>query len=142
MSKGLKTTFLVHAIVAAVLGALLLLIPGRFLLWIGWQAMIQALNWENTDPFVSRILGAALLALAWSSYRGWRAADRDKVVTLIEMEAIFCVLGCAGMLWQLVPRIVSHRWFPAPGWITIGLLAAFAAAWIVFYLRKEPEGQP
>ena len=70
MSKALKTTFLVHAIFAALGGGILLLIPGRFLLWLGWAPI---------DPIMSRLFGAALLALAWSSFQGWRAREWAQV---------------------------------------------------------------
>jgi len=131
MSKTLRYTFLVHMIVSAVLGVLLLVIPGTFLARVGWQAMLQSLDWENTDPFASRVLGAALLALAWSSFRGWRASERAQVSVLVEVEALFCVLGCAGLLRHLIPRVIDPGWWPAPGWTAVGILAAFAVAWIV-----------
>ena len=63
MSRGLRITFLIHAVVAVTTGLLLFLIPGRFLAFIAWAPI---------DPIASRLLGAAMLALAWSSLRGWR----------------------------------------------------------------------
>ena len=66
MSQSTKYTFLIHAVVAVIMGIPLLIIPGRFLPLFGWtEAAI--------DPLLTRILGAALLAFAWSSYRGWRS---------------------------------------------------------------------
>jgi len=59
---------LIHAVLSSVLGVILLLAPGRFLPWLS-QAPI--------DPIISRILGAARLAMGWGSlqYRrrshGW-----------------------------------------------------------------------
>jgi hypothetical protein len=79
----------VHAVVSAVFGGLLLAGPGRFLGWFGWAPI---------DPIISRLLGAALLALAWGSYRGWRAVERAQVAILIELEAVFCVLASLGLL--------------------------------------------
>jgi hypothetical protein len=135
MSKVLKLTFLIHALVAVLIGLPLLIIPGRFMLRIGWQGMLQALGWENTDPFVTRLLGAALLALAWGSLRGWRATQRAQIANLIEMEAIFTVLGCAGLLRHLMPGLLAELWLPAPGWAAFAILAIFALAWIVFLFR-------
>ena len=121
MSKALKTTFLVHAVVAALAGALLLLIPGRFL---------QAVGWAPIDPILSRLLGAAFLALAWSSFRGWRALEWAQVAILVELEAVFTTLGCIGLLRHLLfsrcPLIV---------WLDFAVLLAFAIAWIIFLLR-------
>jgi len=116
--KARKITFLVHTVVAAVTGAPLLLAPGRFLGWIGWAPV---------DPILSRLLGAALLALAWSSFRGWRAADEAQTTILLELETAFAVLGCVGLLRHLL----TSR-YPAMVWITFVVLAAFAVAWIAF----------
>jgi hypothetical protein len=116
--KARKITFLAHVIVGTITGAPLLLAPGRFLGWIGWAPI---------DPILSRLLGAALLALAWSSFRGWQAADEAQMVILLELEAAFTVLGCVGLLRHLL----TSR-YPAMVWITFAVLAAFATAWIVF----------
>ena len=89
MSKSLRYTFLVHAVVALLFGAALLAAPGRTLGLFGWAPV---------DPLLSRVLGAALLALAWGSFRGFRAAERWQVALLVELEAVFCVLACRGCL--------------------------------------------
>ena len=122
MSKALKITFLVHGIVSLLLGALMLLIPGRFLTFLGWAPI---------DPIISRLLGAALLALAWSSFRGWRAKERAQVVVLIEVEAAFTILGAIGLLRHLL--IANYPWMV---WLLFAGLAAFAVAWVVAWLKK------
>ena len=127
MSKALRVTFIVHAVVAVVVGAPLLLAPGRFLGWLGWAPI---------DPLLSRLLGAALLALGWSSFRGAGASDRTQQV-LIEMELVFTALSCAGLLRHLLKAN-----YPAMVWITFAVLAAFAVAWAVFLitrLSRSPE---
>jgi hypothetical protein len=116
MSRSLRIIFLVHAVVSAVLGVLLLVLPGRFLGWFGWAPI---------DPIISRLLGAALLALAWGSFRGWRAAEKAQVAILIELEAVFCVLASLGLLRHLV--VGSWPWY---AWLLFAGFAAFAAAWI------------
>jgi hypothetical protein len=120
MSKALRITFLVHAVVGAIFGVPMLLAPGRLLTWLGWAPI---------DPIISRLLGAALLALAWSSFRGWRAEDRARVALLLEMEAVFTVLGCIGLLRHLL-----FASYPAVPWIVFVIMAAFAAAWIAALL--------
>ncbi len=125
MPKGLKTLFGIHAVVALLIGAPLLVAPGRVLLWLGWAPI---------DPIVSRLLGAALLALAWSSFRGWQALRlrSAQVAFLVEMEAVFTVLGCVGLLRHLL----FGRWPLAP-WLAFAVLTAFAVAWIAFLVRRE-----
>jgi hypothetical protein len=75
---------------------------------------------------INRILGAALLALAWSSFRGWRATDKTQVAFLVEMETAFTVLGCVGVVRHL---LIAH--YPLIVWIVLAVLALFAIAWIV-----------
>jgi hypothetical protein len=108
-------------VVAALAGALLLLIPGRFL---------QAVGWAPIDPILSRLLGAAFLALAWSSFRGWRALEWAQVAILVELEAVFTTLGCIGLLRHLL-----FSRYPLIVWLDFAVLLAFAIAWIIFLLR-------
>jgi hypothetical protein len=117
MSKSLRTTFLVHAVVGVIFGVPMLLAPGRLLTWLRWRPI---------DPIISRLLGAALLALAWSSFRGWRAEDRRRVAILLEMEVVFTVLGCVGLLRHLL-----FGAFPLVPWMVFAIMAIFAAAWII-----------
>ena len=125
MSKASRVTFLVHSIVSVLVGALLLLIPGRLLEW---------LEWSPIDPLVSRLLGAALLSLAWSSFRGRRATERSQVAIVLEMEAVFTVLGCVGLLRHLP----FGRW-PLTVWGVFVVLLVFAVAWIVFLVRRKED---
>ena len=117
MPKFLKSIFLTHAIVALVVGAPLLIIPGRFLGWLGWAPV---------EPVINRILGAALLALAWNSFRGWRATEKAQVTSSVEMEIAFTILGCIGVLRHL---LIAN--YPAIVWTVLAVLALFAVAWIV-----------
>jgi hypothetical protein len=117
MSRWLRILFQVHAVVAVVAGLPLLLAPGRTLGLFGWAPV---------DPLISRILGAALVALAWSSWRGWRGATQTRVGLLIEVEAAFTTLTCAGLLRQLL----GAHW-PWYVWTLLGVFAAFAVAWVV-----------
>jgi hypothetical protein len=77
------------------------------------------------------LLGAALLALAWGSFRGWQATERAQVKTLLEIEAVFTVLGSVGLLRHL---LISS--YPVIVWVVFFLLAGFAIAWIYFLIKK------
>jgi hypothetical protein len=122
MSKALKFTFLIHAFVSLVLGLPLLLAPGRFLILLGWI---------HIDTMTSRVLGAALLALAWSSWRGWQAQEKAQVSILLELEVTFTVLAALGLLRELV-------FFPFPPiyWLVFIILALFAVAWSFFSVQE------
>ena len=123
MSRVLKTMFPVHTVVSAASGLLLLVMPGRIL---------QSLGWAPIDPIISRLLGAALLALAWGSFRGWQATERAQVQALLEVEAAFAALACAGLLRHLL----FARW-PLMVWLLFGVLLVFAVSWAVLLVRKE-----
>ena len=124
MSQSTKYTFLIHAIIAALFGIPMLIIPGEFLPLFGWTD-------EVIDPLVSRVLGAAIIAMAWSSYRGWRASDWEQVNIVIEAEAMFAVLAAIGMLRHLI----GYSW-PAGVWLIFALFVVFSIAWIDA-LRKK-----
>jgi hypothetical protein len=121
MSKALKYTFVVHAIVSFLFGVPLLLAPGSFLGLFGWAPI---------DPLISRLLGAAVLALAWGSVRGSQAMEVLQVKTLVEMEMVYTILGCVGLLRHLL--IAYYPWYV---WTIFVVLALFAIAWIVFFFK-------
>jgi hypothetical protein len=123
MSRALRTVFLVHAAVAVVFGVPLLIVPGRFLTWVGWAPI---------DPIAGRLVGAALLALGWGSYRGWQAAERRDVRFLVEVEVAFTALACVGLARHL---FVAH--YPLFPWLVFGLFLAFALVWGFFLVRRE-----
>jgi hypothetical protein len=127
MSKALKYLFLVHAVVAALIGALLLLIPGQFLGWI---------NWRPIEPIANRLFGAALLALSWGSFRGWRASEWAQVAVLVEMEAIFCILACVG-----VARHLLVAPYPVVVWVVFAVFLVLGIAWIALLAVERRQGR-
>ena len=125
MSRGLKITFLIHAIVALVFGIVLYLQPGL------WARVVQ---WTPFDGNMTRVYGAALLALAISSWFGYRAARWEEVRILVLMEIAFTVLSTVGALWGLLFRNA-----PAFGWVAVVIWVAFAVVWVYFYLRRPAQ---
>jgi hypothetical protein len=122
MSTSTRITFAVHSIVALVFGLPLLIAPGRFL---------DVFNWAPIDPILTRLLGAALLALAWGSFRGWRAGEWGKVEYLVELEIIFTVLSAVGIIRHLL--IDNFPWYI---WTILIILVLFAIAWIIALFKK------
>lgn len=123
MSNGLKLTFLIHALVALVIGLPLLIAPGRFVDLVGWMPV---------EPILARILGAALLALGWGSFRVWQSADKELAAVLIQVEAVFAVLAGVGVLRHL---LIAN--YPVTVWVALLVFAAFAIAWIAFGLKES-----
>jgi hypothetical protein len=124
MSQSTKYTFMIHTIVTMIMGIPMFLVPGRWLPLFGWAE-------DGIDALMSRVLGAALIALAWSSYRGWRAIDWEQVNIVVELEAVFTILAAVGMLRHLI----GFSW-PFGVWLIFALFVIFAIAWIVA-LRKK-----
>jgi len=125
MSKVAKAYFLIDAIFCLIIGAFLLIIPGRTLSLVGWVPF---------DPLMTRVVGAALLALGWGALRAWRASQYQKIAILVEVEFIFAALAGIGLLRHL---IISY--YPPIGWITFALLAVAAVAWGIIWLRRPRD---
>jgi hypothetical protein len=123
MSRGLKTTFLAHAIVSLAFGLVLYLIPDT------WVTLV---NWTPYDPAITRIYAAALLGLCASSWLGYRAARWDEVRIVVQMEIVVTVLGgLAGLysgLFAGAPLFI---------WVSVVIYLSFAAAWIYFYRQAK-----
>jgi hypothetical protein len=123
MKQSLKITFIVHAVVSALFGIWLFLAPGS------WATLV---NWQPFDPAVTRVFGAALLALALSSLLGFLAKEYAAVRIIVQMEIVLTVLATLGGLYD---ALVSGA--PAFIWVCVVLFAAFAAAWIACYIYAE-----
>lgn len=123
MSQGLKITFLIHAVVALVFGIAMYLIPGT------WATLV---NWVPFDSAMTRIYGAALLALTVSSWFGYRATRWEEVRIVIQMQIAFAVLSALGGLYEAL-----FGGAPSFVWVAIAIFVVFAVAWIYFYRQAQ-----
>jgi hypothetical protein len=133
ISSYLRNLFLVHMVITFIIGASIWLVPGRTLLFVGWEPEMVPVTADLSvpgtmlfDPFLARILGAALLALAFSSYRGWRAHSLGDVVSLVWLEAAFCVLGVVGVLYTAYANDFQVE---DVHWVALMVLVVFSLAW-------------
>jgi hypothetical protein len=122
ISQGLKTTFLVHFIVALLFGLGFLFMPVLVGSWYG-------LNVQEPDTY--RLLGAAMLGFAVSSWFAYRATDWESVRIVVVMELVWTILGTLVLLYALL-----FAGFPALGWLNAVILGAFAIAFGRFYFQK------
>jgi hypothetical protein len=120
ISSGLKTTFLVHFIVALIFGLVNLLIPE---VW-------GNLGFPVKEPAAYRLLGAAILGFGASSWLAYRETAWDKVKIVVQMEIVWTILGTLVWLWGLL-----FAGLPASGWVNAVILGGFAAAFSFFYSR-------
>jgi len=119
--KGLKITFLVHFITAGIFGAGFLLIPEMLTEMLGARAM---------EPSTFRLVGAAMLAFAASSWLAYRQPVWEKVKIVVQIEIVWTVLGVLATLWGLM-----FEGLPAADWMNVVILGAFAVAFAAFYYR-------
>jgi len=121
MATGLKTTFLVHFIVALIFGLTLLLLPQAWTL-VGFPV-------REVPPY--RLVGAAMLGFAASSWLSYKATVWEKVKIVVQMEIVWTVLAALVFLWGILFAAL-----PVFGWVGFVLMVGFAAAFNVFYARS------
>jgi len=120
---GLKITFLVHFVVAGIFGLVFLLIPEMF------GGMMGA---PINEPSTFRLVGAALVAFAASSWFAYRETVWDRVKIVVQMEIVWTILGVLATLYGLV-----YEGLPAGDWMNVVILGVFAVAFIFFYSRRR-----
>lgn len=126
VEPGLRRTFLAHFIVAGLFGAQHLIAPR---VWTDLAGI------EISETVTWRLIGAALVAFAVSSWMAYRTRAWTKVKILVAMEIVWCVLGAAVIVWGIMVEGL-----PPLEWLNVGLLVAFGIAFSVFWLRmKSPE---
>ena len=143
ISSFLRNTFLVHMVIGGLLGAFIFLIPGRALTWLGWvptnvAVLDTGLTVPGTtfvDPVIVRLVGAALLALAFSSFLGWRSSTWGQVALLVQVELVYCALSSVALITGWVVRgnlqVIAY--------VLLMILLAFVAAWAWAYQQGARE---
>jgi hypothetical protein len=123
ITSGLKTLFLVHAVVGLVFGLGYLIIPATV---AGW------LNMPLTDVSYLQLLGAAILGYTATSTVGYLAHSWDEVKIVVQGEFVW-----TGLAAVLSLRFVLDGTWPVAGWINFALMALFFLAFGYFYWREE-----
>jgi len=123
ISPGLKTLFLVHAIVGTIFGLAYLLMPDV------WGSLTGV---PMQEPGWYRAIGAAILGFAASSWLAYRETIWDKVKIVVQMEIVWTVLGTLVALWGLL-----FAGFPTADWLNALVLGGFALAFTYFYFQGQ-----
>lgn len=122
ISSGLRTLFLVHFVAGLVFGLANLFIPGMFMGWFGMSI---------PDELPYRIIGAAVLAFAASSWYCYKAAEWERVKIVVLAEIFWTILNVLVGLYGLI-----FAGTPVTEWINVTIMAGFAVAFIYFYGKK------
>ncbi len=125
MLRTTKILFLIYAVIELIIGVPLLIAPGRFV----------GVGLEGWAPLLFRLLGAALIALAWASYHTFRGMEPEEVQSMAITHIIFCALGAVGFLRHLV----AAYYYPFIVWFIFGFLAISAILWggVLFLSLKK-----
>lgn len=124
LSKGLKFTFLVHVVVAAVFGLGFLLVPD-------FVGSLYGISSEPPITDIFRLLGAAMVGWGVSSLLAAKADSWEAVRIVVAAEIVWTLLGALVMLYSLL-----FNAFPVLGWLNVVVFAAFAAVFAWFTAKK------
>ena len=124
MKPMLKFFCYLFGVLCLIFGAGLLLVPGR---------LLGMVYWAPVDPHISRILGAALLAMAWLAWRMVRTTENGLVVVGTEVFFIFTFLSSVGLL-----RHVLVAYYPLVVWILTIVMLLFAVYWGITWFALRP----
>ncbi len=119
---GLRTTFLIHVIVAAVFGLGWLLIP---------ETIGGLFGVKTPEPFLWRMIGAATLAFGASSWWAWRETDFERVKIIVEMEMFWTALAAILYLYAVVSGA-----YPISIGLGAILMAGFFFAFGYYYMKE------
>lgn len=89
-------------------------------------------RWSPQDALITRLFGAALLAFAWSSFRGWQSQSFEQAAAHVEMETVFTIFGCMGLLRHLFKGA-----YPTIVYVVFGLLLIFAILWVYHLIKRK-----
>ena len=107
----LKYTFLIHMIVAFVLGAWFFIAPNTW---------VDVVSWPYYDPSVDRVMASLMIGLGVTSLLGFKADSYEKVEIVVIGEIVYSILATIGMLWFMLTEVA-----PVIGWALAGLPVLF-----------------
>lgn len=123
MAKEWKILFIVHLIVGLLFGLGYILFP---------DLMISLFGLVGFDPWLLRLVGAAILGFAASSWFGMSQNAYERVRGIVVAEIVWTVLGA---LVSLLGLLIGG--LPSAVWINVIVLGLFAAAFIVLAVRED-----
>ena len=124
-TRGLRAWLLVHAVVDLVFAVPLLAAP---------EWAVRLLGWPAFDALATRLVGAALLAFAATSWLG-RDAGAESYRLMLDLQLVWAGAGLLGVV--LTMATVGG---PSIGWVLATPFALFGAVWA--YYRSRAAGRP
>jgi hypothetical protein len=125
MSRGLKYTFLVHAIGEFILGLAFIFIPETLM---GWM------NWTPVDVNMDRVYGSVILAIGLGSYLGFRSTEWTQVRIIVRIQNVVTALYLLVALYTIIFAGGS-----TPAWSGVAWGAVFGA--LFGYFGRAPTSR-
>ena len=122
ISTGLKYILLVHFILGLIIGVIFLFFPEQYCSLFGIPI---------SDHGMYRLIGAASLALGFSSYLAYKNHDWDVVKLFVQMELIWLIGANIGMTWWLLTG------GPIMAWIIEIMFIFFLVAFLFLYFQEK-----
>lgn len=110
---SLRTWFVVHAVLDLVCGVPLLLCP---------ELVLPHLGWASVDPVMTRLVGAALLAIGAQAWRS-RGAGVEVYRALLGLNVVWSAMVILGM------AIAIARGAPSAAFLVLSASLALCGVW-------------
>lgn len=123
MNRGLKFTFFIHAMISGLVGIQHLIFP-RAWTHLAGMSISETTTW--------RLIGAALIAFAASSWMAYQAQNWSEVKIIVPMEILWSFLGAATITWGILVEGL-----PPLEWLNVSLLIIFGMAFTIYGLRAS-----
>jgi len=137
ISTGLRTTFLIHGIVAILIGLGFTLIP---------LSVIEWLNLPAQDDVAIRLVGITLVTLGVMSWLALREAYKERIIALMQLQLIWDVLALLVFVWALFigPTQEAAELLRANAavWVFALIIAVFTVVFGYFYTQEEEFEAP
>lgn len=118
---GLRITFLLHTIIAGLIGLQHLVAPR---VWTDLAGM------EVTETVTWRVLGAALIGFAVSSWLAYKENVWTRVKIVVVMEFVWSALGALTIVWGIIFEGLAPL-----EWLNVVILGCFAITFAVYFAR-------
>ena len=119
--NSLRTWFVIHFIVDILFAIPLLLVPAAFLQFLGWQSI---------DPYATRIVGAALLAIGIESFLG-RGAGAESYRGMLNLK----ILWSAAVILGTAATLITYDERPWGAWLILAAFIPFNIIWVTYRLK-------
>lgn len=122
---GLKTTFLIHFIITGIVGVQHVVAPRWWTDLAGMEIAITV-TW--------RVIGAAVIGFAVSSWFAYKAELWEQVRIVVIMEIVWSVIAAVVITWGIVVEGA-----PPLEWLNVALLTGFTFLFTFYFLKMKAD---